>query len=220
MTFRLEQRALAAVGEISMPSSSITQSAPSGGDLVDRHPDQLLRGDRGGGLGDRAALAVEAQVGDRARPSTPDVHAQLVAAERVVVVRTRGRAARARRSSAGACSGRGCSRGRGRPWLRAEAPQREDLAARRARRPARRRRRRRCRRRSDARAVAATPRPRISGWAQWWPARTQTPSRSSTSAMSCGWMPSSGTRPRRRARRRRRAVDREARAPRRARSSA
>ena len=34
--------------------------------------------------------------------------------------------------------------------------------------------------------VAATPRRRISGCAQWWPARTQTPSRPRISATSCG----------------------------------
>ena len=38
--------------------------------------------------------------------------------------------------------------------------------------------------------MAGTPSSRISGWAQWWPARMQTPSRSQSSAMSCGCMPS------------------------------
>ena len=38
--------------------------------------------------------------------------------------------------------------------------------------------------------MAPTPRQRISGCAQWWPARTQTASRSHSSAMSCGWIPS------------------------------
>ena len=31
----------------------------------------------------------------------------------------------------------------------------------------------------------------MSGCAQWWPARTQTPSRPRISATSCGWTPSS-----------------------------
>ena len=51
-------------------------------------------------------------------------------------------------------------------------------------------RRARCRRRRDARAVAPTPRQRISGCAQWCPARMHTPPRSTSSATSCGWMPS------------------------------
>ena len=48
--------------------------------------------------------------------------------------------------------------------------------------------------------MAPTPRQRISGWAQWWPARTQTASRSQSSAMSCGCIPSivNGTTPPRR----------------------
>ena len=58
---------------------------------------------------------------------------------------------------------------------------------RRGRRPARRRRPRRCTRRSDARAVAPTPSTRISGLAQWWPARTHTFDWSSTWQMSWGW---------------------------------
>jgi hypothetical protein len=40
-----------------------------------------------------------------------------------------------------------------------------------------------------ARTVALTPRQRISGLAQWWPTRTQTPCWSSIAPMSCGWMP-------------------------------
>ena len=39
--------------------------------------------------------------------------------------------------------------------------------------------------------MAGTPSLRISGCAQWWPVRTQTPSRPSSSPMSCGCMPSS-----------------------------
>ena len=37
-----------------------------------------------------------------------------------------------------------------------------------------------------ARAVPATPSRRMSGWAQWWPARTATPSASSAADRSCG----------------------------------
>src|ERR1035441_1232759 len=53
---------------------------------------------------------------------------------------------------------------------------------------------------TDARAVAPTPRQRISGCAQWWPARMHTPPRLASSATSCGWMPSTvnETRPPRR----------------------
>ena len=39
--------------------------------------------------------------------------------------------------------------------------------------------------------MAPTPSRRMSGWAQWWPARTQTPWRPRISATSCGWTPSS-----------------------------
>src|SRR4051794_28965072 len=53
--------------------------------LVDVHADQLLARDRRRGLGDRTALAVEADVGDLAVLDL-DVHAELVAAEGVVVV--------------------------------------------------------------------------------------------------------------------------------------
>jgi hypothetical protein len=63
-------------------------------------------------------------------------------------------------------------------------------AEQRARR-ARRCRRGRCTHPTLARAVAPTPRQRISGCAQWWPARMHTPSRLHSSATSCGWMPSS-----------------------------
>ncbi len=123
------------------------------------------------------------------RPSCDaDVHAELVAAQRVVLDAPRGRGARARRSCAGACSARGCSRGRGRPS--ATRSPKTSRASARARRSARRRRRARCRRPTLARAVAPTPRQRISGCAQWWPARMQTPSRPSSSATSWGWMPS------------------------------
>ena len=85
ITFSDSSAHLRRVGEMSMPSCSITQSAPRLRDLLDRHPDQLLRGDRRGRLRDRAALAVEAEVLDAA-VLDDDVHAQLVAAERVVVV--------------------------------------------------------------------------------------------------------------------------------------
>src|ERR1035441_5288807 len=43
---------------------------------------------------------------------------------------------------------------------------------------------------TDARAVAPTPRQRISGCAQWWPARMHTPPRSASSATSWGCIPS------------------------------
>src|SRR5690606_21891052 len=40
-----------------------------------------------------------------------------------------------------------------------------------------------------ARDVAVTPSRRMSGCAQWWPARMQTPWRPRISATSCGWTP-------------------------------
>src|SRR5712691_7979143 len=55
------------------------------GNLGHVHADQLLRADRRGGLGDRAALAVETQLGDLAFVDL-DVHTELVAAERIDVV--------------------------------------------------------------------------------------------------------------------------------------
>ena len=42
----------------------------------------------------------------------------------------------------------------------------------------------------DARAVAGTPSRRISGCAQWWPARIATAERLQIYARSWGWMPS------------------------------
>src|SRR5262245_32552581 len=42
----------------------------------------------------------------------------------------------------------------------------------------------------EARQVAVTPSRCISGWAQWWPARTATPERSIMVEMSCGCRPS------------------------------
>ena len=86
MTFSDSSAHLRRVGEMSIPSWSITQSASRSGDLRHRHADQLLARDRGRGLGDRAALSVEAQVGDPPLLVHHDVHAQLVAAERVEVV--------------------------------------------------------------------------------------------------------------------------------------
>ena len=44
---------------------------------------------------------------------------------------------------------------------------------------------------NEARDEAVMPRRCMSGWAQWCPARTQTPRRPRISAASCGWMPSS-----------------------------
>ncbi len=44
---------------------------------------------------------------------------------------------------------------------------------------------------NDARVVAVAPSRRISGCAQWWPVRTQTPSRPRISPTSCGCAPSS-----------------------------
>ena len=85
MTLSESSAHLRRVGEMSIPSRSMSQSADSSGSSSTRLPDQLVGDDRGGGLGDRAALAMEAQVGHLA-VLDENVHAELVTAEGVVVV--------------------------------------------------------------------------------------------------------------------------------------
>ena len=121
MTLSDSSAHLRRVGEISMPSWSITQSAPRLGDLLDRHADQLLGGDRRGSLRDRAALAVEAQVGDL--PSSTTMCTPSSSPQSGLWSWNSRSCGSSSRSSAGSCSGRGCSRGRGRP-----ASEPEDLA--------------------------------------------------------------------------------------------
>src|ERR1700739_3548868 len=81
---QVQQRALAAGGGDRDAEQVDHPVAAEVAGLVERHPLQLLGGDRGGRLGDRAAVAVEAQVGDVAVADL-DVHAKLVAAERVLL---------------------------------------------------------------------------------------------------------------------------------------
>ena len=172
-----------------MPSRSRMNERSSLQQLVDRHALDLVGGHRRRRLRDRAAVAVEAQVLDVAvvvdlehRPcssspqsglrvlelevgrssSVAPVVGALVVLEDLLAVQVVHR-----------CSG--------------EDP--PDLV--RGRRRARRRRRAWCGRRTTRASSRATPRRFISGCAQWWPARTQTPSRPRISATSCGWTPSS-----------------------------
>src|SRR4051812_15442688 len=83
--FEAEQRTLAPRGGDVDPE---LLDHPLGGqiaDVVDGHSDQLLGGDRRRRLRDRAPVAMETEGGDLAVLHL-DVHAQLVTAERVVVV--------------------------------------------------------------------------------------------------------------------------------------
>ena len=106
--------------------------------------------------------------------STRSMHPQLVAAERVGVLELEvGRVDR-RPSCGAACSARGSPRGRGCVHAQREPQptiphlvEAVDSASTSARVVCTA---------NDARVVAATPRRFISGCAQWWPARTQTPS--------------------------------------------
>ena len=94
---------------------------------------------------------------------------QLVAAQRVGVLELEVRGRPSRPSCAGACSARGSPRGTGRP----SGEDLPDLGE--AGDQARRRPRACCGRRRTRAMVAPTPRRCMSGCAQWWPARTQTP---------------------------------------------
>src|SRR5213078_426139 len=179
----VEQRALAARGRDGDAEQVDEPFAVEVGDLPERHPDVLLGGDRRRCLRDRAALPVEAQVGDLSVLDA-DVNAHLVAAQRVVVV--------------------------GLEVVRlelAEVPRPlvvlEDVVAVQVVHQTLKTSRARATESSsastssatlygpnDARAVAATPSLRMSTWAQWCPARTHTLSRLSRSATSWGCMPS------------------------------
>src|SRR2546423_425558 len=154
-------------------------------ELLERHADVLVRGDRGRRLRDGAALAVEAQLGDLAVLHA-DVHAHLVPAERVVVVGLEvvgNQLAEVARLlvvvedvvAVQVVHHDSPNRSRARPTEATSA----STSARVLYGP------------KEALAVAGTPRRRISGIAQWWPARMQTLSRSSSSATSWGWTPRS-----------------------------
>src|SRR5919198_3652220 len=179
-----QQRALDARGGDVDAEQVEHEAAVQPQQVVDGHPDHLVGGHRGRRLRDRAAVAGEAQVGDLAVAVDLDLDLQLVPAERVVVLELEVGVLQlapvvrllvvledllaieiihqANTSSTGP-----------RPSTRRSTSSRVEWIA------------------KLARDVAPTPRRRISGCAQWWPARTQMPWRPRISATSCGWMPSS-----------------------------
>ena len=85
--------------------------------LLAGHADQLVGQQRGRGGRDRAALALEGDLGDPAVVVELDEDVLLVAAERVGVLELEVEGRRAGRSCAAACSARGSDRGRARPSL-------------------------------------------------------------------------------------------------------
>ena len=190
-TFSASRPHLRRVGESSMPISSITKwrSSPATSSTV--LPFSSSEMIDAGGLRDRAALAVEAQVLDPVAVE-PDVHAHLVAAQRVAVVELGVVRLELARSSAGSCSGRGCIRGRAGPCyscrrsrlrvLRERVDEPVDLVARVVDREGGAGGRRHAEHAASAAARSGGRR------------GSQTASRSQISAMSCGWMPSSAKR--------------------------
>src|SRR3954453_21527038 len=151
----------------------------------DRHALDLVGGHRGGGLADRAAVPVEADVLDRARVVDAQHHAQLVATKRVRVLELEVR--RLHRAPVVRAlvvvedllaiqvvhQSAKTSLTRSSPATSASTSSRVLCTA------------------NDARLVAPTPKRFMSGCAQWWPARMQTPRAPRISATSCGWTPSS-----------------------------
>src|SRR3954452_4984768 len=153
--------------------------------VVDGHALDLVGHERGRRLRDRAAVAAERHLGDPALVVEHQLHAQLVAAERVVVLEL----------EVGGLQRAEVVRslvvledllpvelvhGYAKILLTSARPStRASTSASVLCTPI------------DAREVAGTPSARISGCAQWWPARTHTPSRARISATSCGCTPSS-----------------------------
>src|SRR3954467_6925421 len=152
--------------------------------LVDRHALHLVGDHRGRRLRDRAALTAEGDVGDATLVVDLQLDLQLVAAQRVdvlelhvgivevpevlrvlVVLQDLLAIQRVHQEK--------ILRTSARPTMRRSTSARVLCTP------------------IEAREVAGTPMWRISGCAQWWPARMQTPSRARISAVSCGWMPSS-----------------------------
>src|SRR5690349_2585040 len=179
-----EERALDARGGDVDPQQVEHEGAVEAQDVIDLHPDDLLGRHRRGGLGDRAAVAGEADLGDRARFVGVHLHAQLVPAERIRVeeLEVRGiQLAPVRRVlvvledvlSVEVVHQANTSCTVPRPSIRRSTSARELWIA------------------YEARVEAGEPSRRCSGCAQWWPARTHTPERPRISATSCGWMPSS-----------------------------
>ena len=78
-------------------------------------PDQLVGQQRGRRGRDRAAFALEGDLGDPSLVVEPDRHVLLVAAERVGVLELEVGVLERGRSCAAACSARGSGRGRARP---------------------------------------------------------------------------------------------------------
>src|SRR6185295_2388189 len=154
----------------------------------DRHPDDLVGRHRRRRLRDRTAVAGEADVLDLAVAVELELHLELVAAQGVEVVGlevgfvqfgfgwgpiTRVLVVLEDVLAVEVVHQANTSRTLSSPSIRRSTSSRVECTA------------------NDARLVADTPSRRISGCAQWWPARTQTPSRPRISATSCGWMPSS-----------------------------
>src|SRR3954471_14540183 len=150
----------------------------------DRHALDLVGGHRGGGLADRAAVPVEADVLDRAVVGHAQHDAQLVAAQRVRVLELEVR------------------RLHDAPVVRALVVVEDLLAIQVVHQSAKTSLTRSSPATSrstssrvlctanDARFVAPTPKRFINGCAQWWPARMQTPCAPRISATSCGCTPS------------------------------
>src|SRR4051794_21009204 len=178
-----EQRALHPGGGDVDPEQLEDEVLVEAHELLDRHADHLVGGHRRARLRDRTAVAREAHVLDAVLPVDLELHLQLVAAQRVeVLVLEVGVAQLA-------------------PVMRLLVVIQDVLAVEVVHHPnTLRTEPSASTRRSTssgvewtaklAREVAATPRRRISGCAQWWPARTHTPSRPRISATSCGCTPS------------------------------
>src|SRR5919198_5376307 len=152
--------------------------------VVDLHALDLVGRHRGGRLADRAAVALEADVVDRPVVADAEHDLQLVAAQRVVVgelevgVLHRPPVVGALVVLEDLLAVEVVHQAKT-SWTLARPAMSASTSSGVLCTP------------KDAREVAATPRRRISGWQQWWPARTQTPSRPRISATSCGWTPSS-----------------------------
>ena len=178
-----QQRALQARGRDVDPEQLEDEGLVEAHELLDRHPDHLVGGHRGARLGDRAAVAGEADLLDAVLAVELELDLQLVAAERVEVLELEVRVFQLA------------------PIMRLLVVIQDVLAVEVVHQPNTPRTepsasiRRSTSSRVEwtaklARDVAATPRRRISGCAQWWPARMQTPSRPMISETSCGCTPS------------------------------
>src|SRR3954451_23863166 len=148
--------------------------------LVDRHALDLVGGHRRRRLADRATVAGEAQILDAALVVGAQLDAQLVAAERVGVLEgqvVRVEVAPVVRPLVVLEDLLAVDRVHAHAKILLTSPSPSTSASTSARV---------LWTANEARVVAATPKRCISGCAQWWPARTQTPLSPRISAMSCG----------------------------------